>query len=391
MATGFLAESVFTQLSLVLKSKSSYNTTRGFTLTATNYSCPKGYPFMSPTRISRYTLLVLLSLAPSLAFAQLDNPNVLPNPFTTVNPDEQDWVSLPDGRSWGATSTVYYAGNGQLWAAERCGGNGNCLDTPDIDPVFLIDANGRVVKSFGAGLIVWPHGIHVDQQGNVWIADARGDSDRGKGHQVHKFSSDGELLMSIGQPGVAGKGEYIFDQPCDVVVAASGDIYIADGHSFDGNNRIVKYDSTGKYLMEWGGSGAENGEIRVPHALAMDSQGRLFVADRGNSRLQVFSQDGEHIDTWTQFGRPSGLYIDANDTLYSADSESNTGARRNPGWYRGIRIGSAITGFLSAFIPDPNTGAAPGTSVAEGVTADEQGNVYGAEVAQRKLRKYSPR
>jgi len=323
------------------------------------------------------------------ANAQLDDANTIPNPFETVNPGEQDWVSLPNGRNWGATSTVYYAGDGYLWAAERCGANGNCLDTPDIDPIFLIDPEGNVVRSFGAGLIVWPHGIHVDPEGNVWIADARGDEDLGKGHQVHKFSPEGELLMSLGQPGLAGKGDYIFDQPNDVVVAPNGDIFVADGHSATGNNRIVKYNSEGEYLMEWGGTGAEDGEIRVPHALAMDSQGRLFVADRANSRLQIFDQDGNHIDTWTQFGRPSGLYIDANDILYSADSESNTGPGRNPGWYRGIRIGSAIDGFVTAFIPDPNTGVARGTSVAEGVTADEVGNVYGAEVAQRRLRKYT--
>ncbi len=257
-----------------------------------------------------------VSLMASLALvgnagAQLENPGLIPNPYATVNPGDEDWVNLPNGRTWGATSTVYSAGGGFIWAAERCGANGNCLDTPEIDPIFLIDPEGNVVRSFG------------------------------------------------------------------------------DGHSANGNNRIVKYNSEGEYLMEWGGTGAEDGEIRVPHALAMDSQGRLFVADRGNSRLQIFDQDGKHLDTWTQFGRPSGLYIDSNDTLYSADSESNTGPRRNPGWYRGIRIGSAIDGFVTAFIPDPNSGAARGTSVAEGVTADEEGNVYGAEVAQRKLRKYS--
>jgi len=340
------------------------------------------------TMATGFTGLAAVFLLTGQTVAQLDNPNVIPNPYETVNPGEQDWVTLPNGRSWGATSTVYYAGDGYLWAAERCGANGNCLDTPEIDPVFLIDPEGNVIRSFGAGMIVWPHGIHVDPEGNVWIADARGDNARGKGHQVHKFSPEGELLMSLGQPGLAGRGDHIFDQPNDVLVAPNGDIFVADGHSVDGNNRIVKYNSDGEYLMEWGGTGAEDGEIRVPHALAMDSQGRLFVADRANSRLQIFDQDGNHIDTWTQFGRPSGLYIDANDVLYSADSESNTGPGRNPGWYRGIRIGSAVDGFVTAFIPDPNSGAARGTSVAEGVTADEDGNVYGAEVAQRRLRKY---
>ena len=337
---------------------------------------------------SRFLIIVAGIAIGGVATAQLDNPNLTPNPYEAL---PGIWAELPDGRNWGATSTVFYAGDGHLWAAERCGGNGNCLDTPEIDPVFLIDPNGRIVKSFGAGQIVWPHGIHVDGMGNVWIADARGDSERMKGHQIHKFSSDGELLMSLGLPGIAGKGTNIFDQPNDALVAPNGDIFVADGHSSDGNNRIVKFNSAGEYLQEWGGKGTGSGQFDVPHDLAMDSKGRLFVADRGNSRIQIFEQDGTWLASWTQFGRPSGLYIDQNDTLYVADSESNTGPGRNPGWYRGIRIGSAETGFVTAFIPDPNTGAANGTNVAEGVTADESGNVFGAEVAQRMLRKYSPR
>jgi len=329
--------------------------------------------------------LASTALLSSLSIAQLENPNVTPNPYEAVS---GTWAPLPNNRAWGATSTVYYAGNGNIWAAERCGDNSNCLDTPDIDPIFLIDSDGKIIKSFGAGLIVWPHGIHVDFEGNVWIADARGDTQRMKGHQVHKFSPDGELLMSLGLAGIAGKGNNIFDQPNDVFVAPNGDIFVADGHSSNGNNRIVKFNKNGEYILEWGEKGSGPGQLNVPHALAMDSRGLLYVADRGNSRLQIFEQDGTWVDTWTQFGRPSGLYIDHNDTLYSADSESNTGTARNPGWYRGIRIGSASTGFVTAFIPDPNTGAANGTSVAEGVTADEAGNVYGAEVAQRALRKY---
>lgn len=336
------------------------------------------------------TLTTLFFLCAN-ATAQLDNPNVIPNPYDTV---PGVWAPLPDGREWGATSTVYYAGDGKIWAAERCGGNGNCLDTPDIDPVMLIDTKtGKILKTFGKGMIVWPHGIHVDKEGNVWIADARIDKERKKGNQVLKFSPDGKLLMTLGKAGVVGDDEYTFDQPCDVLVAPNGDIFVADGHSGRTNHRVVKYDSKGKYILQFDGSDQVNGQLLVPHALAMDSQGRLFVGDRANSRLQIFDQDGKHIDTWTQFGRPSGLYIDKNDILYSADSESNTGRNgaigRNAGWYRGIRIGSAKTGFVHAFIPDPNTGlASGGTSVAEGVAADEDGNVYGAEVAQRMLRKY---
>lgn len=303
------------------------------------------------------------------------------------------WAPLPNGNQWGSTSTVYYGGDGTIWAAERCGANGSCLDTPDRDMIMQLDKDGNILKMFGRGLIVWPHGIHVDFEGNVWVADGRGDEEAGVGHQVHKFSPDGELLMSLGQPGKAGSGKYEFDMPCDVLVAPNGDIFVADGHHRSGqegpNNRVVKYNSEGEYIMEFGGLGAEFGEMNEPHGLAMDSQGRLFVADRYNDRVQIFNQDGEFLMTWRQFGRPSGVYIDDNDILYVADSESNSGGTRNPGFDRGIRIGSAITGWVTAFIPDPDKGVA--FSRAEGVTADDEGNIYGAEVEERNLRKYVPR
>jgi DNA-binding beta-propeller fold protein YncE len=310
------------------------------------------------------------------------------NPY---EPIDGEWIELPDGRKWGATSTIYDAGNGKIWVAERCGDNTNCLETPNVDPIMLVDVDGKILKSFGKNMIVWPHGLHVDPDGNLWIADARGDEARKKGHQVHKFDPSGKLLMSIGTAGVAGQDKYIFNQPNDVAVAANGDIFVADGHGAGGNNRVVKYNSKGEYILEFGKTGSERGEFREPHALAINSQGKLFVGDRHNNRVQIFDLNGNHLDYWTQFGRPSGLYIDKNDILYSADSESNSGWQRNPGWERGIRIGSSITGWVTAFIPDPDNGLVRGTSVAEGVTADEAGNVYGAEVAQRRMRKYIPK
>jgi DNA-binding beta-propeller fold protein YncE len=306
---------------------------------------------------------------------------------------EEGWAKLPAGRTWGSTSAVFPATDGaHLWVGERCGEN-ICTGHDDVDPVLLFDASGNVVRSFGKGMIVWPHGIFVDGENNVWIADARGAVGQGaeaKGHQVLKFSPEGELLMALGRAGVAGSGRDAFDQPSDVLVAPDGSIFVADGHGAGGSNRIVKFAADGTYLLEWGTTGGENGEFRDPHALAMDSQGRLFVGDRANSRIQLFDQEGNHLATWTQFGRPSGIFIDADDVMYVADSESNTA--RNPGWKRGIRIGSARDGWVTAFIPDPE--ADPdnsGTSGAEGVAADARGNVYGAEVGPRRLTKYVQR
>ena len=324
--------------------------------------------------------MVALTLLSGVSSAQ----NSAPNPYETID----GWARLPDGRTWGSTSAVYPANDGKhIWVAERCGAN-LCIGS-DLDPVMLFDLDGNVVKSFGAGLIVWPHGIFVDAEDNVWIADAVGYAPvpAGVGHTVMKFSPDGELLMTLGKKGVAGDGTDEFNKPSDVLVAPNGDIFVADGHDATGNNRIMKFDKDGNYLMQWGTTGGDTGEFRDPHALAMDSQGRLFVGDRSNSRIQVFTQDGEYLETWTQFGRPSGLYIDDNDILYSADSESN--ARRNRGWKRGIRIGSVRDGFVTAFIPDPEPDPDnSGTSAAEGVAIDAAGNIYGAEVGPKALKKY---
>lgn len=327
-------------------------------------------------------LLAALIVAgiPVISLAQ----NSAPNPYETI----EGWAELPDNRTWGSTSAIYPTNDGRhIWVAERCGTN-LCVGS-DVDPVLLYDLDGNLVRSFGSGMITWPHGMYVDADDNVWIADAVGYAPvpEGIGHTIMKFSPEGELLMRLGKEGVAGDGTDVFNKPSDMLVAPNGDIFVADGHDAGGNNRIVKLDSEGNYLMQWGETGGDHGQFRDPHALAMDSEGRLFVADRGNSRLQIFSQAGEHIATWTQFGRPSGLFIDENDILYSADSESN--ARRNGGWKRGIRIGSAKDGFVTAFIPDPEPDQDnSGTSGAEGVAVDVWGNIYGAEVGPRAVRKY---
>ncbi len=309
--------------------------------------------------------------------------------FAAANPysGTPGWGDI--GRDWGSTSAVYTTPEGTVWVAERCGQN-SCVDRDDLDSVFHFDSEGNLLQSFGAGMIVWPHGIHVDSDGNVWVTDARGHE--GKGHQVHKFSPDGELLMSLGKAGVAGDGMDEFNQPSDVLVAPDGSIFVVDGHGSEGNNRVMKFSADGDFMMTWGTTGKEDGEFRDPHALAMDSTGRLFVGDRGNSRLQIFDQEGNHIETWTQFGRPSGLFIDKDDILYAADSESNTTWGRNRGYARGIYIGSAFDGWVTMHIPDPNPDPDnAGTTAAEGVAVDMDGNIYGAEVGPRQVVKYSRR
>jgi sugar lactone lactonase YvrE len=339
------------------------------------------------SKTGRIAVLVVGIATLAVAFAAAQNH--APNPYTAVD----GWGTLPAGRTWGATSAVFPAqdGSGNIWVGERCGEN-LCAGKPDVDPILLFDNDGNLLDSFGAGMILWPHGMFVDSDNNVWVTDAVGAAARGgaqldKGHTVLKFSPAGELLMTIGTPGVSGTGTDTFNQPSDVLVAPDGSIFVADGHGAGGNNRIVKFSRDGRFLMEWGETGREFGQFRDPHALALDAEGRLYVGDRDNSRIQIFTQEGEHIATWTQFGRPSGLFIDADGILYSTDSESN--ARRNQGWKRGIRIGSVSDGLVTAFIPDPEPNQDnAGTSAGEGVAVDAMGNVYSAEVGPRQMRKF---
>jgi sugar lactone lactonase YvrE len=315
--------------------------------------------------------------------------NERPNPYTTVS----DWAKMPAGRTWGSLSAVDVDRDGKsIWVAERCGQN--TCEGSNLPSVLKFDPTGNLVTSFGAGMLIFPHGMHVDREGSVWVTDAAGSKDGKKGHQVFKFSPQGKVLLTLGKAGQAA-GPGTLNEPNDVVTAANGDIFVAEGHSGQNANakpdtvaRITKFTKDGKLIKTWGKLGSAPGEFRTPHSLAFDSRGRLFVADRGNLRIQIFDQDGKYLTEFKQFSRVSGLYIDANDTLYAADSESSETS--NPGWKRGIRIGSARNGEVMFFIPDPETKPS-GTSAAEGVAVDAAGIVYGAEVGPKALKRYERR
>ena len=363
-------------------------------------------------RYARHTMVTLLLLAPGLAGAQnSDQPtNDAPNTYQTV----KDYFKLPDGRTWGSTSAVDIDKDGKsIWVAERCGAN-TCLDRAtgqmSSQPTVLkFDPSGKLVKSFGAGLLIFPHGIYVDRDGNVWVTDGQDDAPlpaRGappapttgpigpragatRGNQVYKFSPDGKVLLTLGKPGGAAEPDYFY-QPNDVIVAPSGDIFVSEGHGA-GNNRILKFAKDGKFIKSFGKKGSGPGEFDGPHALAFDSRGRLFVGDRNNNRVQVLDQDGKFIEEFRQFSRPSGIFI-KNDILYVADSESESVSQNHNGWKRGIRWGSIKDGKIVGYIPDPETRSRPdftGTSAAEGVAVDAAGNIYGAEVGPKALKKYT--
>lgn len=317
--------------------------------------------------------------------------NDLPNPYRPG----VSWGQLPEGRKWGSTASVATGPDGKLWVVDRCGisgaGGTTCAGVnAGVNPIFEFDPSGALLKTFGAGLFLSPHKMSVDKEGNLWLAD-------NGGNQVFKLNQDGKVLLTLGKKGVAGQGLDEFDAPTEVAIAPNGDIFVADGHTgggmATGNARIMKFSKDGKFIKTWGKKGMGVGEFDMVHTLAFDSHGRLFVGDRQNNRIQIFDQNGKFIAQWFQFGRPSSIYIDRNDVIYVADSESRdgrtntgqfslpqTGYGFNLGGQRGIRIGSAKDGKVKYFIPDPCPYPYPAvSSLAEGVTADFEGNVYGAD------------
>jgi sugar lactone lactonase YvrE len=315
----------------------------------------------------------------------------------------RDWAQLNlDARPWGGSNGVAIDRDGKtVWATDRCspGTTPGCLGTA-ANPVHHFDESGKEIKSFGGGLFVWPHGIHVDRDGNVWVTDARAPSaddlkkypgEEHKGSVVVKFSPDGKVLMTIGKPGVRGNPPDALTDPSDVVTdPRNGDVYIAESHTdvTDPNliGRISVFDKNGKFLRVIGKTGMGPGEFRTPHALVFDSKGRLIVADRHNHRIQILTKSGKFIREYDDFGRTSGLAIDKNDVIYTADSEST--AKVHPGWQRGIRIGSLKDGKVTIFIPPHMVPGSADGAMGEGIAVDAAGNIYTAEAQLRGITKY---
>ena len=320
----------------------------------------------------------------------------LPNPAPKVT---QNWGELPAGRTWGTSAGIDIdPKDGHVWAYERCGagtaGGGpvDCDNNP-VDPVFKFDRHtGKVLANIGKGVMVTPHGIHLDRDGNVWIADFAGNKEGTKGHQVHKFSPKGEKLLSLGMAGKPGNADGQFNQPNDVVTGPDGSIYVSDGHDGQGMTtpaalaeglkrgataRISKFTRDGKFIKSWGKLGVLHGEFRTPHAMVFDAKGRLWVADRGNHRLEIFDQEGKYLESRYSYGRISGMFIKG-DTMYAIDSESSP--MNHVGWRNGVRIGhideDRVTGFIGPFEREDRV--YQGTA-GEGVAVDADGNVYAAE------------
>jgi sugar lactone lactonase YvrE len=318
----------------------------------------------------------LMMVAGERSYSQSNDPNAAPNPYKML----ASWAQLPADRKFGGVIKVQvdHSDGKSVWVFDRCGSN-ECTNSP-VAPLLKFDASGKFERAIGANLFAVSHALYVDRDGNVWAGDqiAR----NGKGADLIKFSPDGKALMTIGKPGMPGNGPAYLSSVSCVVVGPNGDIYVGDGHGTGTNDRIVKYARDGTFIAAWGKHGQAEGEIDTPHGIALDSTGKVYVADRVNNRIQIFTPDGKFVAAWKQFGRPSDVVIDKNDMMYVNDAQSDE--KTNPGVKQGIRVGSVKDGKVTAFIPQTD----PAIGAPEGLGADDEGNIYGAYQTQGMVRKF---
>lgn len=234
-------------------------------------------------------------------------------------------------------------------------------------PVLVFRPTGEFVRSFGEKLFASPHGLRIDRDENVWVTD-------NAAHTVVEFDHDGRVLLTLGERGVAGEDDRHFNKPADVAVAANGDIFVADGY---GNSRVAKFDKTGRFLRAWGRKGKGEGEFNLPHAVRLDSKGRVYVGDRENNRIQVFEPDGTFVRQLAQGVAPFGLFITDDDTLFVADGRVN----------RVVKM--TLDGrVLAAW---GHTGAGPGEfRMPHGITVGRDGAVYVTEIDGKRVQKFVP-
>jgi DNA-binding beta-propeller fold protein YncE len=212
---------------------------------------------------------------------------------------DASWPSKPKDFHWGAVSGIAVDASDNVYVFTRA-----------EPPVQVYDPKGKYLRGWGQGMIKSAHHIKIDHEGNVWISDIGN-------HVVQKYTPEGKLLLTLGTLGKAGRDKTHFNKPTDMAVTPSGEIFVSDGY---GNARIVHFDKEGKYIKEWGELGHKPGQFSIPHAIALDSKGRLYVADRNNVRVQVFNQEGKFLEQWTDLVTPWGFCVTKKDEIWVCGS-----------------------------------------------------------------------
>ena len=269
----------------------------------------------------------------------------------------KDWARLPPGMQFGVLSAVATDSNGAVYVFSR-----------DPSKILVFGEDGTFEKSWGEGEFPAAHGFRIMRDGTIWLTDR-------KLQQALKYSVDGTLLASLGTKGVTGNdvSEDAFNGVSDVAQASNGDLFVSDGEG--GNARVVKFSKTGKFLGFWGSKGTAPGQFDTPHSIAVDSKDLVYVADRGNKRIQVFDRDGTFLKQMTEFGAPSALFITRDDLIYCAVSAG--GAAGDSEITVGTTDGKVLT-HVKGGINGPH-----------GIAVDGRGAIYVAEVGGRTLLKFA--
>jgi DNA-binding beta-propeller fold protein YncE len=234
--------------------------------------------------------------------------------------------------------------------------------------IIEFDRDGKMIRSFGERVFVRPHGVRFDPEGNLWAIDDGG-------HFVVKMDSAGRVRMVLGRKSSPGETPDTFNRPTDIAFAANGDFYVSDGY---GNSRVVKFSKDGKFLKTWGKKGTGEGEFNLPHSVAVDKQGRVYVGDRENRRIQIFDAEGKFLNQWKHVGSPWGLYITDDQSIFMCDGYNNRILKLNP---EGQILGS---------VAEP--GRLPGQlDYAHHLTVGRSGSIYVAEIKNWRAQKFSPR
>jgi hypothetical protein len=251
------------------------------------------------TRHSRLLMCLFgyLAFVPMMS-AQESEPKYPKVNVATVWAVDPKWPQRPEGMSWGAVPGIAVDQHDHVYVFTR-----------SVPPVQVYDGGGKYLRGWGEG-IKSAHHLKFDHEGHVWVADMGN-------HVVEKYTPDGKLLLTIGVKGKAGRDERHLNTPCDMAVAPGGDVYVADGY---GNARVIVFDREGKYLRQWGELGHGPSQFSIVHAIALDSKGRVYVADRNNVRIQVFTADGKLVDEWRNLIVPWGFFMTKNDELWVCGS-----------------------------------------------------------------------
>ncbi|MCE9520197.1 MAG: peptidyl-alpha-hydroxyglycine alpha-amidating lyase family protein [Verrucomicrobia bacterium] len=251
--------------------------------------------------------------------------SLLITPFIAAADDYQvvhGWPKVPEGFVLGQVSGVDLDSHGNVFVFRRAEhlwlGDRAATELIKSPTVLLFDAkSGALLAQWGENFFLCPHGLTIDAEDNLWLTDV-------ELHQVFKFTHDGKLLMTLGEHAKAGTDSKHFNKPTDVAVAPDGTFYVSDGY---GNSRIMKFSKEGKFIAQWGTRGDGAGEFHTPHGLAMENDGKIYVADRGNARIQIFDGDGKHLGTWKDksIGRPWAICAATDGFFYIVDGGDQPG------------------------------------------------------------------